>query len=181
MPRMPAYLPQRVWYKEIQMFGGKAKKNRFRAVWSPAVSNLQEIVPQLWRSTHVDQRSPRRPSLELFGFAPPVGGLCNRIRQRNNRTGRVCVCVCVRTQQLTKIFWLMQECCEMKIEESEKAGSYWWLNPEHHLAWRAIVCRLNHSMKLEVEPLALYYGDNSILLSKYVNGQYQTNSWCLPI
>ena len=78
------------------MFGGKAK-NSFRATWSPAVSNLQEIVPQSWRSTHVDQRSPRRPSLELFGFAPPVGGCVTESGSETtgqDRTG-VCVCVCV--------------------------------------------------------------------------------------
>ena len=96
MPRMPAYLPQRVWYKEIQMFGGKTKTG-FRVTRSPAVSNLQEIVPQSWRSTHVDQRSPRRPSLELFGFAPPVGGVAwpNPAVKQQDRTC-VCVCVCVQ-------------------------------------------------------------------------------------
>ena len=44
--------------EETQVFGGKAETS-FRAAQSPAVSNLQEMVPQSWRihSPHMQTRS----------------------------------------------------------------------------------------------------------------------------
>ena len=50
----------------------------------------------------------------------------------------MCVCVCAAIDSVflkhlvfLKHFGSCKRCYEMKIEESEKAGSYWGSNPEH--------------------------------------------------
>ena len=94
MSIMPVYLPQQ--HEETQVFGGKAVTS-FRAPQSPAVSNLQKMVPQLWRihSPHMQTRG--HYPLNSLALLPQLGiAWPNPAVKQQDRTG-----VCVSEQWAT--------------------------------------------------------------------------------